>query len=75
MGLWFRASEQKELAVSHARDEILRLLEVAKSDCKQHNWKKLLLVLKRISALYNPRSKSERKPEQHTTTTSMQKLP
>lgn len=30
------------------QEEIFRLLQVARSDCKQHNWKKLLLVLNSI---------------------------
>jgi hypothetical protein len=41
--------EKKITSINNARDEILRLLKVARSDYKQHNWKKLFLVFKRIA--------------------------
>lgn len=36
------------------KDEILRLLKVAKSDCRQRNWRKLSLVLNKLTSKLSP---------------------
>jgi hypothetical protein len=47
-------AEASPTQANTARDEIFCLLKVAKSDCKQHNWEKLLLVLDRIGEKLSP---------------------
>ena len=49
-----KSGAQPPQADNNARAEIFRLLKVAKSDCKQHNWEKLLLVLDRIGEKLSP---------------------
>jgi hypothetical protein len=40
-----RELNAKKILCLNYKQEILRLIEVAKSDCSQHNWEKLDLVL------------------------------
>jgi hypothetical protein len=45
-------------------NEIQRLIKVAKSDCKQHNYEKLKLVLKKLEEMWG-KGKNESATDYH----------